>query len=234
MNLTPRLITFDLDDTLWDVRPALQAAERAQWSVLTSRFPTLNLDTTPREELDAVRRTVLTERPELAHQISLFRERFIETLLQRNGVSAMEAAAAASDAFAAFLSQRHTVTLFDDALTVLMTLKRHYQIGAITNGNADVRQTPLGHCFDYAWRAEEFGISKPDPALFHRAFSEAGVTATEVIHVGDCHENDVKGAVSAGATAIWFNPEGDQSELAAGVVTRLAELPSAIEKLVAR
>lgn len=234
MNLTPRLITFDLDDTLWDVRPALQAAERAQWSVLTSRFPTLKLDTTPREELDAVRRTVLTERPELAHQISLFRERFIETLLQRNGVSAMEAAAAASEAFAAFLSQRHTVTLFDDALTVLMTLKRHYQIGAITNGNADVRQTPLGHCFDYAWRAEEFGISKPDPALFHRAFSEAGVTATEVIHVGDCHENDVKGAVSAGATAIWFNPEGDQSELAAGVVTRLAELPSAIEKLVAR
>ena len=234
MNLTPRLITFDLDDTLWDVRPALQAAERAQWSVLTSRFPTLKLDTTPREELDAVRRTVLTERPELAHQISLFRERFIETLLQRNGVSAMEAAAAASDAFAAFLSQRHTVTLFDNALTVLMTLKRHYQIGAITNGNADVRQTPLGHCFDYAWRAEEFGISKPDPALFHRAFSEAGVTATEVIHVGDCHENDVKGAVSAGATAIWFNPEGDQSELAAGVVTRLAELPSAIEKLVAR
>ena len=234
MNLTPRLITFDLDDTLWDVRPALQAAERAQWSVLTSRFPTLNLDRTPREELDAVRRTVLTERPELAHQISLFRERFIETLLQRNGVSAMEAAAAASEAFAAFLSQRHTVTLFDDALTVLMTLKRHYQIGAITNGNADVRQTPLGHCFDYAWRAEEFGISKPDPALFHRAFSEAGVTATEVIHVGDCHENDVKGAVSAGATAIWFNPEGDQSELAAGVVTRLAELPSAIEKFVAR
>lgn len=234
MNLTPRLITFDLDDTLWDVRPALQAAERAQWSVLTSRFPTLNLDKTPREELDAVRRTVLTERPELAHQISLFRERFIETLLQRNGVSAMEAAAAASDAFAAFLSQRHTVTLFDDALTVLMTLKRHYQIGAITNGNADVRQTPLGQCFDYAWRAEEFGISKPDPALFHRAFSEAGFSATEVIHVGDCHENDVKGAVSAGATAIWFNPEGDQSELAAGVVTKLAELPSAIEKLVAR
>jgi len=234
MNLTPRLITFDLDDTLWDVRPALQAAERAQWSVLTSRFPTLKLDTTPREELDAVRRTVLTERPELAHQISLFRERFIETLLQRNGVSAMEAAAVASEAFAAFLSQRHTVTLFDNALTVLTTLKRHYQIGAITNGNADVRQTPLGHCFDYAWRAEEFGISKPDPALFHRAFSEAGVTATEVIHVGDCHENDVKGAVSAGATAIWFNPEGDQSELAAGVVTRLAELPSAIEKLVAR
>lgn len=234
MNLTPRLITFDLDDTLWDVRPALQAAERAQWSVLTSRFPTLNLDRTPREELDAVRRTVLTERPELAHQISLFRERFIETLLQRNGVSAMEAAAAASEAFTAFLSQRHTVTLFDDALTVLMTLKQHYQIGAITNGNADVRQTPLGHCFDYAWRAEEFGISKPDPALFHRAFSEAGVTATEVIHVGDCHENDVKGAVSAGATAIWFNPEGDQSELAAGVVTRLAELPSAIEKFVAR
>ena len=141
---------------------------------------------------------------------------------------------AASEAFAAFLSKRHAVTLFDDALSVLCTLKQHYQIGAITNGNADVRKTEIGHCFDYAWRAEEFGISKPDPALFHQAFRQAGVSAADVIHVGDCHENDVSGAVAAGATAIWFNPEDGQSDIAAGVVTKLTDLPSTIEKLVAR
>ena len=45
--------------------------------------------------------------------------------------------------------------------------------------------------FDFAWRAEEFGVSKPDPAFFHAAFAQVGVTPEEVIHVGDCHHNDV-------------------------------------------
>lgn len=234
MTSAPQLITFDLDDTLWDVRPALQAAERAQWSCLTSRFPNLCLQSTPRTELDALRRAVIAQEPELVHQISLFRERFIYALLCRKGVSVDEASEAASEAFAAFLSRRHAVKLFDDALPVLRTLKQHFKIGAITNGNADVHKTEIGHYFDYAWRAEEFGISKPDPALFHQAFSQAGVTAQDVIHIGDCHENDVGGAVAAGATAIWFKPEGGQSEIAASVVTRLAQLPSTIEKLVTR
>jgi len=231
MNSAPRLITFDLDDTLWDVRPALQAAEQAQWSFLASRFPDLHLDSTPRETLDTIRRTVLKKEPALAHRISLFRERFIDALLQSHGVAPDAAAVAASEAFAAFLSQRHAVTLFDDAATVLQALKRQYRIGAITNGNADVYQTPIGHLFDHAWRAEEFGISKPDPALFHHAFTDAGVTAAEVVHVGDCHQNDVGGAVAAGATAIWFNPEGGESAVAASVVRNLAELPAAIAQL---
>ena len=234
MNSAPQLITFDLDDTLWDVRPALQAAEQAQWSFLASRFPRLNLDATPRDTLDIIRRTVLEEEPALAHRISLFRERFIDALLQSNGVASDEAAVAASEAFAAFLSERHAVALFGDAVPVLQALKQQYRIGAITNGNADVYKTPIGHLFDHAWRAEEFGISKPDPALFHRAFTDAGVSAAEVIHVGDCHRNDVRGAVSAGATAIWFNPEGGDSRVAASVVKNLAELPAAIAQIERR
>ena len=216
------------------MRPALQAAEQTQWSFLVSRFPHLNLDTTPRDTLDTIRRAVLEEEPALAHRISLFRERFIDALLQSHGVASGEAAVAASEAFAAFLSQRHAVTLYDDAVPVLQALKQQYRIGAITNGNADVYKTPIGHLFDYAWRAEEFGISKPDPALFHRAFTDAGVTAAEVIHVGDCHQNDVRGAVAAGATAIWFNPEGGESGIAASVVMNLAELPAAIAQIERR
>ena len=231
MNAPLRLITFDLDDTLWDVRPALQAAERAQWLFLRGRFPSLGLDTTPRDQLDAIRRSVLEKEPKLAHHISLFREQFIDALLQSKGVASDESAVAASEAFAAFLSHRHSVALFEDAVPVLQALSQRYRIGAITNGNADVHKTTIGHFFDYAWRAEEFGISKPDPALFHHAFTEAGVTASEVIHVGDCHQNDVGGAVAAGATAIWFNPEGRRSEIAASVVTKLAELPDAIAQL---
>ena len=231
MSSTIRLITFDLDDTLWDVRPALEAAETAQWSYLSARFPSLALATTPQEQIADLRRTLLEEKPELMHHISLFRQSFLERLLQHHDVPGDEAESAASEAFAAFLSQRHKVVLYADAQSVLNTLGRQFQLGALTNGNADVRKTQIGSCFDYAWRAEEFGVSKPDPALFHRAFEQAGVSANEVIHIGDCHDNDVSGAVSAGAKAIWFNPDGGASDIASEVVEELSELPSAIERL---
>ena len=231
MSSTIRLITFDLDDTLWDVRPALEAAEAAQWSYLNARFPVLALAATPPEQIADLRRALLEEKPELMHHISRFRQSFIERLLKHNEVPDGEAESAASEAFAAFLSQRHQVVLYANAKSVLNTLGRQFQLGALTNGNADVRKTEIGSCFDYAWRAEEFGASKPDPALFHKAFEEAGVSADQVIHVGDCHDNDVSGAVSAGAKAIWYSPEGSVSEIASGVVQALSELPAAIEEL---
>ena len=231
MSTTIRLITFDLDDTLWDVRPALEAAEAAQWSYLNARFPSLALAATPCEHVADLRRQLLEDKPELTHHISLFRQSFIERLLLHHGVPGGEAESAASEAFAAFLSQRHKVVLYDNAKSVLNTLGRQFQLGALTNGNADVRKTEIGSCFDYAWRAEEFGVSKPDPALFHRAFEKAGVSAGEVIHIGDCHDNDVSGAISAGAKAIWFTPDGGVSEIASGVVKELSDLPAAIERL---
>ena len=230
-SMTIRLITFDLDDTLWDVRPALEAAEGAQWSYLNARYPSLSLAATPVAQISELRRGLLKEKPELMHHISLFRQSFIERLLQHHGIADDEAASAASEAFAAFLSRRHDVLLYADAQPVLTTLGRQFTLGALTNGNADVRKTPIGSCFDYAWRAEEFGVSKPDPALFHQAFEQAGVSANEVIHVSDCHENDVSGAVSAGAKAIWFSPEGSVSEIASGVVQQLSDLPGAIKRL---
>ena len=143
-----------------------------------------------------------------------------------------ESTIAASEAFAAFLSHRHEVSLFANAESVLTHLHQHYQIGALTNGNADVRKTEIGEHFDFAWRAEEFGVSKPHPAFFHAAFAQAGVTPEAVIHIGDCHQSDVDGAVAAGAKAIWLKPEGGVSDIASEVIPSLSALPSAIGRVL--
>jgi putative hydrolase of the HAD superfamily len=227
-----RLISFDLDDTLWDVKPALEAAEAAQWRYLEQRFPALTLRLTSDQEKGIIRNQLLREQPAIAHRISQFREAFIGRLLQSKGVARAEAKEAASQAFAAFYSERHKVSVYADARAVLENLKRDFLLGALTNGNADVNRTSIGSCFDYAWRAEQFGVSKPDPELFKRAFQAAGVTPQEVIHVGDCHDNDVSGAANAGAQAIWYNPVGGSSAIANAVVRQLRDLPDAICDLV--
>ena len=232
MTTAIRLVTFDLDDTLWDARPALEAGEAAQMSYLKTRFPSLALDMVPQELLSNVRQSLLHEKPELVHKISLFRETFIKRLLQSQGVPEDESTIAASEAFIAFLSHRHEVSLFANAGSVLTCLRQRYQIGALTNGNADVRKTEIGRHFDFAWRAEEFGFSKPDPTFFHAAFAQVGVTPEEVIHIGDCHHNDVDGAVAAGAKAIWLQPGGGVSDIASEVISELSDLPAAVARVL--
>ena len=49
--------------------------------------------------------------------------------------------------------------------------------------------------------------------------------------MGDCHNNDVAGAVAAGAKAVWFSPDGGSSDIADAIVTDLADLPNTIEAL---
>jgi len=231
MTASVSLITFDLDDTLWDVKPALVAADAAQWQYLSERFPHATLRELADQHASTLRAEILAEQPQLAHHISQFREAFIYRLLLRSGQSKTDAASAASEAFSAFYAQRHKVSLFEDAATVLRSLSQDYLLGALTNGNADVRKTPIARYFRYAWRAEEFGMSKPDTALFHSVFEQAGVSANAVIHVGDCHNNDVAGAIAAGAKAVWFNPDGGTSDIADATITRLADLPSTIAAL---
>ena len=226
-----RLISFDLDDTLWDVRPALQAAEAAQWQYLDQHYPALALHRISSDEISVIKNKLLSEQPSLAHRISQFRETFIERLLQSKGVAQTEAKHAAAKAFAAFYAERHKVTVYEGVPDVLENLGRSFLLGALTNGNADVGQTAIGRLFDYAWRAEQFGVSKPDPEFFIRAFATAGVTPQEVIHVGDCHNNDVAGAVNAGARAIWYSPAGERSTVAHAVIDDLKQLPEAITAL---
>ena len=115
MTASVRLITFDLDDTLWDVKPALVAADAAQWRYLTARFPKEPLRELADQQAGTLRAEILAEKPMLAHHISQFREAFIYRLLLRSGQSKTTAAEAASEAFAAFYAERHKVALFEDA-----------------------------------------------------------------------------------------------------------------------
>jgi HAD superfamily hydrolase (TIGR01549 family) len=49
------------------------------------------------------------------------------------------------------------------------------------------------------------GIDKPDPRIFQHACAALGVAAAELLHVGDAWEADVKGALGATASAVWFD-----------------------------
>lgn len=232
-DVTIRVITFDLDNTLWDVEPALLRAEDAQQDWLRRHRPGAVEDLDHRA-LFEFKRDVWRRHPELAHHVTAMRIQTLFELQRRAGYSAQEARRGAEQAFAVFLEERHKVELYEEALEVLQRLAQRYTLGALTNGNADIYKTDAAEYFDFAFLAQDIGAAKPHPDMFHAAIERAGVPAAQMVHVGDDPEHDVRGAREVGMRTVWLNararpwPGGDRPDRE---ITRLRELPGAIADL---
>jgi putative hydrolase of the HAD superfamily len=230
-----RVVTFDLDNTLWDVEPALLRAEASQQAWLARHRPGAaeHLD---HDALFEFKKSVWKRHPELAHNVTAMRIQTLFELQVNAGYDEETAREGARLAFDAFLAERHKVELYEEALAVLEQLARNYILGALTNGNADIYKTDAAEYFDFAFLAEEIGASKPHPDMFEAALAHAGVAARQVVHVGDDPEHDIRGAREAGMHTVWMNGRGRSwpgGEPADREIGSLRELPAALASIVA-
>ena len=198
-----RCITLDLDDTLWDCGSVITAAEEVFYRWLDESYPRI----TKRLEAQALvnhRRAFFKTAPELNHDITALRKRWLQKLASEFGYSDD----LVEPGFQLFWKHRNAVQLFEDAEPVLSSLRPRFSVGAITNGNADVHYIGIGHYFDFVVTSAGAGAAKPSPVIFERALAQANVTAAEAVHVGDDPITDMRGAREAGMCTIWFNPAG--------------------------
>ncbi|WP_339405596.1 HAD-IA family hydrolase [Pseudomonas helleri] len=227
--MTIELITFDLDDTLWDTAPVIVRAEAVLRDWLTTHAP--KAGALEVADFQALRLRVLTEQPELKHRISALRRRVLFHALQDTGYG--DAQRLADEAFEVFIEARHALEVFAQAEPTLAALARDYALGVVTNGNADVRRIGLGHHFKFVLCAEDIGIAKPDARLFHEALLRGAVTAGAAVHVGDHPGDDIAGAQQAGLRAVWFNPGGkhwDGDKAPDAEIGCLSELPAVLKQ----
>ena len=88
-----------------------------------------------------------------------------------------------------------------------------YRLAVITNGGSDIQSRRLAFSgldrhVDALVTSSDVNIGKPDARIFDHALQRLGVSAEEAWMVGDSLESDVGGALNAGMTGVWFNPEG--------------------------
>lgn len=232
-NSTIKVITFDLDDTLWDVAPVLVAAEDAVYEWLCQHTPKLTAAYSL-AELRKQRWKLWQQRPDLAHQISLLRIETLQQLLLQVGYDPQLANQYARAAFDVFIDHRHQVCLFDDVESTLHDLHKDYSLGVLTNGNADIKRLAIGRYFDFSFAAEQLNSSKPAPDHFNAAMHASGASAWQIVHIGDHHEHDIEAALAAGCHAIWFNPgqkAWPESSPAPLTIKTLSEAPALIRQL---
>lgn len=97
--------------------------------------------------------------------------------------------------------------LYPGTLDLLKKLKANRKkIGIISNWDSRLfgicEELAITPHVDFILASAVFGVSKPNPKIFHEALRLSGVNPAEAIHIGDSFEDDVKGAAAAGLHAI--------------------------------
>lgn len=202
--LTPiKVLSFDLDDTLYDNKPVLAAAEQAMLSALASQAPAS-------KETDSFfwwqqRLKLARIEPEIRHDVGRWRLLGIEAGLVELGVPRDQARCVAEHGYAAFLQARTAITLTPQILQLLTELAQRYQLITITNGNACTDKMGLNTLLQCSLQSGRDGRMKPYPDMFITAAEQLKVKPEQILHIGDSHRADVMGALSAGCQSAWLD-----------------------------
>jgi putative hydrolase of the HAD superfamily len=73
---------------------------------------------------------------------------------------------------------------------------------------------------DHVISSADFGVAKPDPAIFLEACRRLGTSPARTLHVGDTTLDDLEGAQGAGLRAILLD-RSDSTERAPGAISNL-------------
>lgn len=227
-----KLITFDLDDTLWPVQPVIARADIRLEQWLAEHAPYLGPMSPAR--IRELRQQLVNQNPCLKDRISELRYQTLFKACIEAGDMPARAHDIAESAFQVFLAERQQVELFEEAILVLEQLSQRYVLGALSNGNADIRRVGLFPYFSFALNADMAGVAKPDVRIFNAALALANCDACQAVHVGDHPVDDVQGAQNAGMQAVWLNRDGRDWGLpqrSNAEITRLDQLLTVLNEL---
>jgi FMN hydrolase / 5-amino-6-(5-phospho-D-ribitylamino)uracil phosphatase len=195
-----RAVCFDLDNTLWDVGPVLERAERilAEW--LQLRYPRIPQRFTPAGILE-VRAALLREQPYQAHDLTYLRRETFARLAAAVGYGPD----VAQDAFALWYAARNECVPFAEVIPALEKLQSRYRLATLSNGNADLVTIGLAHHFEVRLHASALGCAKPDGRAYGALAAALTLEPAEILFVGDEPHADVVGPREAGMQTVWVN-----------------------------
>src|SRR5690349_14050570 len=198
-----RAIAFDLDNTLWEIEPVLNRAERILADWLHHRYPRIRERFSPADVL-AMRAALLAEQPHQAHDLSFLRRETLARCAAEVGYDRE----IAHEAFAVWHAARNQVEPWSEVVPALVRLKSHFRLATLTNGNADLAVIGLAHHFEVTLHAGALGCAKPDPRAYITLADSLTLKPAEILFVGDEPHADVVGPRAVGMQTVWVNRSG--------------------------
>lgn len=99
---------------------------------------------------------------------------------------------------------------YPEAGGTIAALRRRVPVALVSNADEAFLAPPLaasGIVFDVVLSSETARVYKPEPAIFEQAAAALGLTASDMLYVGDSPRADIAGAVGAGWQMAWIARE---------------------------
>jgi|TARA_B100001964_G_C14261588_1_gene615845 putative hydrolase of the HAD superfamily len=229
-----QVIAFDLDDTLWSVGPIIFKAERRLNDWLQQEVPQILYDV---DSMRSLHHELLELEPDLGNKITESRRRLIERALLLSKINIDEATELSHQAMDVFLEARNEIVFFEGALEAISLLANQFTLGALTNGNADIKKIGLDSYFSFAFSAEEVGAPKPAENLFRQALAHTNTRPQQMLYVGDNPVLDIDVANNIGMHTVWIKHPGQENtgETSADeAIEHISDLPQAVNRILSR
>ena len=217
-------ITFDVDGTLWDFERFTRQALNEVLLELARYDPEAAQELTV-DRMVTIRDRVHAQMWGTVNDLDAIREESMREALREVGRPNDELGSYLTRFY--FQRRNEARTLFPDARPALEQLVLNYRLGLLSNGNSRARILGIEDLISFeVFSQDHDAIDKPDPRIFAIAIREASCRPHELLHVGDSWENDVLGAMNAGAIPVFFNlnspPSANES---VAEIRSLSELP---------
>ena len=123
-------------------------------------------------------------------------------------------------------------SLLEGAEELVRYLAEKYPLTVVTNGFVEVQyekfdRSGLRDCFAHIVLSEEVGYQKPNPRIYEEALRMNGLSAEDVVMIGDSWNSDIQGAINAGIDQIWIRKSKDplpEGQHATYIVNTLSEV----------
>jgi len=230
----PKAIFFDFDETLAANRIPIRNLFAQMYHQYTEQLGEENQDdffTALRENAGRLWNSMFeTQKSPESQLINCF----TDSILSLNIMKEHSASQLAETMFNKFIELSvNNVRLQHDTLETLAELNANgFVTGIITNGIEQVQLSKI-HSLDLHNKVDHLIVSaharahKPHAKVFNLALDKAGVNADQAWQVGDHPTNDVAGAIRAGLSGVYYNPN---NLLLEDMFTELKESPTHVVK----
>lgn len=187
-----KVVSFDLDDTLWDNSGVVEKANEKLFEFLSQQNPLIGKHYSVEALEDINQNFINLEKPEYEN-MTVLRKAVIKKVLEDVGGDL----SLVNPAFSIFYYWRNQIRLDGNVIKWLSRLKKCYKIFAVSNGNSNLNILNLRKYFQDHYIAGIHGRAKPSPEMLQKIVSDYHIQSNQIVHIGDSQETDVKSAKNA-------------------------------------
>ena len=201
-----KLISFDLDNTLYDNQPVINLADQKSKEFLSQEFSKQNKKF-DYSKLKKIKYELVVSQQKTTnsfHYDNLSRLREDALLIFCNELD--DGSNTAQKALDIFLNYRSKVEIDQEIKELLISLSKKYQLVSVTNGNCDAKKLSIGDLFLKNYSPVEGFRAKPHPQMLNQILIDFNLKPEQVLHLGDREDSDGLAAKKAGCHYYQIDP----------------------------